>query len=113
MSDNLSDIMQPSEGNKAGTTGSDAAKMMGNAQEKISERYGAAREKMKEHWAVAKDDLDVLKQKAIDYSQSAAKATNTFAHDHPWTTAGAAVGVGALIGWLVTRRNSDMTRSSR
>jgi len=114
MSDNLSDITQPSEGKYTSATSSpDTARMMGDAQEKISERYGAAREKMKEHWAVAKDDLDVLKQKAIDYSQTAAKATNTFAHDHPWTTAGAAVGVGALIGWLMTRRSGDMTRSSR
>ena len=111
MSDNLSDITQSSEG-RPGISSPDTAQMMSNAQEKISERYGAAREKLKEHWAVAKDDLDVLKQKAIDYSQSAAKATNTFAHDHPWTTAGAAVGVGALIGWLMTRR-SDMPRSSR
>lgn len=111
MSDNLSDIMQSSE-RKTGTGASDTAQMIGSEQEKLSERYGAAREKLKEHWAVAKDDLDVLKQKAIDYSQSAARATNTFAHDHPWTTAGAAVGVGALIGWLMTRR-TDMPRSSR
>jgi len=111
MSDNLSDITHSTEG-RPGTSSSDPGKMMGSGQEKISEKYGAAREKMKEQWAVAKDDLDVLKQKAIDYSQSAAKATNTFAHDHPWTTAGAAVGVGALIGWLMTRR-SDMPRSPR
>lgn len=111
MSDNLSDITHSNEG-RPGASSSDAGKMMGSAQEKISEKYGAAREKMKEQWAVAKDDLDVLKQKAIGYSQSAAKATNTFAHDHPWTTAGAAVGVGALIGWLMTRR-SDMPRSPR
>lgn len=111
MSENLNDPMLSNEG-KSGAPGSDTAQMMNSAQEKISERYGAAREKLKEHWAVAKDDLDILKQKAIDYSQSAARATNTFAHDHPWTTAGAAVGVGALIGWLMTRR-TDMPRSSR
>lgn len=75
-------------------------------------RYTVAREKLREHWAVAKEDMDHLKQKAMGYSQSAAKATNTFAHDHPWTTAGAAVGVGALIGWLVTRR-TDLHHSSR
>lgn len=111
MSDNISDIIQSSP-SKTESMASDTAQMMSSGQEKVSERYNAARDKMKEHWAVAKEDLDVLKQKAIDYSQSAARATNTFAHDHPWTTAGAAVGVGALIGWLVTRR-TDMPRSSR
>ncbi|HZX30499.1 MAG TPA: hypothetical protein VFF03_04030 [Rhodocyclaceae bacterium] len=112
MSDYMSDPMVKSAENKTETMAADASQMMNTAQEKVSERYNAARDKLKEHWAVAKDDLDVLKQKAIDYSQTAARATNTFAHDHPWTTAGAAVGVGALIGWLVTRR-SDMPRSSR
>jgi len=112
MSENLSDTTMKSAESKAEAMASDTAKMMGTAQEKVSERYNAAREKMKEQWAVAKDDLDLLKQKAIDYSQSAAKATNTFAHDHPWTTAGAAVGVGALIGWLVSRRSDSMHRSS-
>ena len=86
--------------------------MLNAAEREGSDRYAAAREKLREHWAVAKDDLDQLKQKAMGYSQSAARATNSFAHDHPWTTAGAAVGVGALIGWLMTRR-SDLPRSSK
>ncbi|HJW26317.1 MAG TPA: hypothetical protein VJ576_15595 [Rhodocyclaceae bacterium] len=112
MIEKMSDPMMKSSEGKMESMASETAQMMDTAQEKVSERYSAAKDKLKEHWAVAKDDLDVLKQKAIDYSQSAARATNTFAHDHPWTTAGAAVGVGALIGWLVTRR-SDMPRSSR
>ena len=67
------------------------------------ERYAAARRKLQEHLAVTREDLGQLRRKAVDYSQSAARATNTYAHDHPWTTAGAAVGLGALIGWLVSR----------
>lgn len=74
--------------------------------QKARERYIAARGKMREHWAEAKEDLGQFRQKAVEYSQSAAHATNTYAHDHPWRTAGAAVGIGALLGWLISRRSS-------
>lgn len=117
MAENLSDTTMKSAERKAEAIASDADKMMNKAhakvdeaQAKVSERYSAARDKLKEHWSGAKDDLDVWRKKAVDYSQSAARATNTFAHDHPWTTAGAAVGVGALIGWLVSRRSDSMHR---
>lgn len=119
MSETPSDTFRSTEsvlgtetGTHTSTMTSEAERMRDKVAAKASERYNAAREKLREHWAEAKDDLDNLRQKAMDYSQSAARATNTFAHDHPWTTAGAAVGVGALIGWLVTRRGNDMTRSS-
>ncbi|MBS1188863.1 MAG: protein of unknown function ElaB [Rhodocyclaceae bacterium] len=106
MPDNISDTQQTSEPNTE-------TMASGTAQQKFTERYNAARERIREQWAVAKGDLGQLKQKAVDYSQSAAKATNTFAHDHPWKTAGAAIGVGALIGWLVTRHSGDTDQSSR
>lgn len=67
-------------------------------------RYADARRRLREHWVVAKDDLAHFSQRAADYSQSAARVTNAYAHDHPWRTAGAAIGVGALLGWLLTRR---------
>lgn len=72
-----------------------------------AQRYAAARDKVMEQWAGTKEDLDQLRQKAVDYSQTAVRATNTFAHDHPWTTAGAAIGVGAVIGWLMSRRSDS------
>lgn len=107
MYENPSESSQSFEGTSRSSS-IESEEMMGRMKEEGSKRYAAAREKLREHWEVAKGDLDNLKQKAVDYSQSAAKATNTFAHDHPWTTAGAAVGVGALIGWLVTRRTTDI-----
>lgn len=119
MAENMSDTSMKSAEGQAEAIASNADRMMSKAQDtvdetqaRVSERYSAAREKLKEQWAGAREDLDVLKQKAIDYSQTAARATNTFAHDHPWTTAGAAVGVGALIGWLMSRRNDTTQRSS-
>lgn len=74
------------------------------AAEETGSRYAEARRKLREHWAETKQDISHFRQQAVDYSQSAAKATNAYAHDHPWRTAGAAVGVGALLGWLISRR---------
>lgn len=67
-------------------------------------RFRNARQRLTEDWEIAKGDLGRFRQIASDYSQSAVRATNTYAHDHPWQTAGAAIGVGALIGWLVSRQ---------
>lgn len=112
MSENLSES-SPLAQSSVGTMASDAKQqMLDTAQAQGTRRYRAAREKLREQWAGAKEDLDIMKQRALDYSHSAAKVTNTFAHDHPWTTAGAAAGVGALIGWLVSRR-TDMHQSPR
>lgn len=103
MAENLSESLNKVEDSlgaaaTAGAAALQAAKMTGR------DRYAAAMDRMREHWSVAKEDLDHFKQRAIDYSQTAAKATSTYAHDHPWRTASAAVGVGALIGWLISRR---------
>jgi ElaB/YqjD/DUF883 family membrane-anchored ribosome-binding protein len=89
--------------NEFATAGMEDAKLL-EAAEEAGSRYAEARRKLREHWTVAKEDLSHFRQQAYDYSQSAAKATNAYAHDHPWRTAGAAVGVGALLGWLITRR---------
>lgn len=47
--------------------------------------------------------LQAAQQSAVDRTRSAAKATDGFVRDHPWATVGIAVGVGALIGWLISR----------
>lgn len=83
---------------------SSASSTLTAAEADVAGRYAVARHRLRERWADAKTDLGQLRRRAYDYSQCAARATNTYAHEHPWTTAGAAVGLGALLGWLVTRR---------
>lgn len=103
MPQNPSADFQPSI-NEFSPAASTEDKKLLEAAEQTGSRYTEARRKLREHWSVAKGDLSQFKRQAMDYSQSAAKATNAYAHDHPWQTAGAAVGVGALLGWLITRR---------
>lgn len=42
-------------------------------------------------------------QEAARQAREAAKAANEYAHDEPWRVAGAALAVGALVGFLLGR----------
>jgi ElaB/YqjD/DUF883 family membrane-anchored ribosome-binding protein len=68
------------------------------AEEKVIEarkRLTSAIEKGKEAW-------NVVQEKAV----AGAKATDQVIRDHPYQSLGVALGVGALIGFLLSRRNS-------
>ncbi|MDF1485247.1 DUF883 family protein [Ramlibacter sp. H39-3-26] len=43
-------------------------------------------------------------QEAAYQAKEAARAANEYAHDEPWRVAGAALAVGALLGFLLGRR---------
>ena len=67
------------------------------AEEKVVEarkRLTAAIEKGKETW-------NNVSEKAV----AGAKATDQVIRDHPYQSIGVALGVGALIGFLLSRRN--------
>ncbi len=67
------------------------------AEEKVVEarrRLASAIEKGKEVW-------NTVQEKAV----AGAKATDQVIRDHPYQSLGVALGVGALIGYLLSRRN--------
>jgi ElaB/YqjD/DUF883 family membrane-anchored ribosome-binding protein len=67
------------------------------AEEKVVEarkRLTVAIEKGKETW-------NSVREKAV----AGAKATDQIIRDHPYQSIGVALGVGALIGFLLSRRN--------
>jgi ElaB/YqjD/DUF883 family membrane-anchored ribosome-binding protein len=53
-------------------------------------------------------DIKLLRQKLDDgaarQAKDAALAADRYAHDEPWRVAGAALAVGALVGFLLARR---------
>jgi ElaB/YqjD/DUF883 family membrane-anchored ribosome-binding protein len=68
------------------------------AEEKVIEarkRLTSAIEKGKEAW-------NAVQEKAV----AGAKATDQVIREHPYQSLGVALGVGALIGYLLSRRNS-------
>ncbi|MBS1188850.1 MAG: hypothetical protein H6R10_642 [Rhodocyclaceae bacterium] len=84
-------------------TADQATQALKTAQQKGAEGYAATTERIRQRWSSARADLEQMRQNAADYSRSAAKAADEFAHERPWTTVGIAAGIGLLIGWMLNR----------
>jgi ElaB/YqjD/DUF883 family membrane-anchored ribosome-binding protein len=62
------------------------------------------RERMQARMAQAKIELTQLQTAAVGQAREAAKATDHFVHESPWTAVGIAAGVGLIAGLLIGRR---------
>ena len=71
----------------------------GVAGEKIS----VARERMQENLANAKARLASAEADVIAKTKEAAKATDEYVHENPWTAIGVAASVGVIVGMLIGR----------
>lgn len=63
-----------------------------------------AKAKINERIVSAKETASEVSEELIARSRKAAAATNTYAHEHPWTVIGAGAAVGLLVGYLLARR---------
>jgi ElaB/YqjD/DUF883 family membrane-anchored ribosome-binding protein len=71
----------------------------GVAGEKIS----VARERMQENLVNAKARLASAEEDVIAKTKEAAKATDEYVHENPWTAIGVAASVGVIVGMLIGR----------
>jgi len=71
----------------------------GQAGEKVS----AARERIEENVAAAKRRLAAAEEDALESAREAAKMTDAYVHDNPWTAIGVAASVGVIVGMLIGR----------
>ncbi len=74
-------------------TAGEAGGKLAEVRSRLGERLGAVRGRLTE-----------VEQAVVAKTKEAAKATDTYVHDHPWQSVGVAAGVGFLIGLLVGRR---------
>jgi ElaB/YqjD/DUF883 family membrane-anchored ribosome-binding protein len=40
----------------------------------------------------------------VDKTKAAARTTDEYVHDNPWTSVAVSAGLGLVIGWLLARR---------
>lgn len=66
----------------------------------VSEKAKATRERL----AAALERAKATCAKVQDQTVAAAKKADTVIRDHPYESIGISFGLGALIGWLVTRK---------
>jgi ElaB/YqjD/DUF883 family membrane-anchored ribosome-binding protein len=67
------------------------------------EKVSVARERMQENLMVAKARLASAEDALVAKSKEAAKATDEYVHENPWTAIGVAASVGVIVGMLIGR----------
>ena len=85
----------------------DADELLRATASEAGERVKALRPKLEESMRVAKVRLAEAEQAAIEKAKAAAAATDRFAHENPWKTAGIAAAVGVLVGLVIGRGGRD------
>jgi ElaB/YqjD/DUF883 family membrane-anchored ribosome-binding protein len=88
--------------NAMGTLAAEARALMAATSEVAGEKVGEARQRLAAALEHSKEIYGRVREKAVE----GAKATDEAVHEHPYQAIGIAVGVGALIGFLVALRCS-------
>jgi ElaB/YqjD/DUF883 family membrane-anchored ribosome-binding protein len=83
---------------------SDAEELLRATASQAGEKVTAARERIQASLASAKIKLGDAERAALDKAKEAAKETDEYVHDHPWTAVGIAAGAGLVLGLLIGRR---------
>jgi ElaB/YqjD/DUF883 family membrane-anchored ribosome-binding protein len=84
---------------------SDAEDLLRATAADASERVKSLRPKLEESVRSAKARVAETERAVLDRTKAAAAATDRFAHDNPWKTAGVAGAVGLLLGLVIGRRS--------
>lgn len=86
--------------NDIGTLAEDARALMAATEDVAGEKVGEARRRLADALASGKEFYGRVREKAVE----GAKATDKAVHEHPYQAIGLALGVGALVGYLLARR---------
>lgn len=88
--------------NDLGTLAEDARALLGATADVAGDKVGDARKRL----AAALENGKELYGRARDKAVEGVKATDQAVREHPYQAIGIALGVGALLGYLVARRCS-------
>ncbi len=81
----------------------DADELLRATAGQAGEKVAAVRERVQENVAAAKQRLATMEDEAMERARQAAKVTDEYVHDNPWTAIGVAASVGIIIGMLIGR----------
>ena len=88
--------------NDIGQLAEDARALMAATADVAGEKVGEARKRLAAALERAKQIAANVRDKAV----AGAKATDEAVHEHPYQAIGIALGVGAVLGYLIARRCS-------
>jgi ElaB/YqjD/DUF883 family membrane-anchored ribosome-binding protein len=82
----------------------DVRVLASDVEELLKATSAQAGEKVAEARARAQAAIANARTTATEQSRQAARATDQYVHQNPWTAIGISAGVGLLIGLLISRR---------
>ncbi len=83
---------------------SEAEEMLGATADQAGEKIANLRARIQARLKDAKARLVEAEEVLVAKTKAAARATDDFVHESPWTAVGIAAGAGLLIGLLIGRR---------
>jgi ElaB/YqjD/DUF883 family membrane-anchored ribosome-binding protein len=82
----------------------DAEELLRQATQATGEQAAELRRRAQSAISKAKIKLSDAEQRAVEQAKTAAKATDNWVHDHPWSAVGIAGTIGVLLGLMINRR---------
>ncbi|MEO8003499.1 MAG: DUF883 family protein [Betaproteobacteria bacterium] len=82
----------------------DAEELLRATAGHAGEKVAAARERAGQSIDAAKARISQAGYAAADQTRIAARATDDYVHDNPWTAVGVAAAVGIVLGVLMSRK---------
>lgn len=82
----------------------EAEDMLSATADQVGEKIAGLRARMQERLKVAKVRLSEAEAVLVTKTRAAARATDEYVHESPWTAVGVAAGVGLLVGLIIGRR---------
>ena len=83
---------------------SDAEELLSATADQVGEKIARLRERIQSRLREAKLRLAEAEALLVDKTRAAARATDDYVHESPWTAIGIAAGVGLLVGLALGRR---------
>ena len=82
----------------------DAEDMLSATADQAGEKVANLRARIQERLKTARVRLVEAEEALVAETRAAARATDAYVHESPWTAVGVAAGVGLLVGLIIGRR---------
>lgn len=82
----------------------DIDSLVGATVSKSESEATALRERIRDRLDAAGERMANVQQAAVSRAKEAAHATDSYVHEHPWQSIGAAAALGLALGVLIGRR---------
>lgn len=86
------------------STIADAEDMLQATADQAGEKVATLRARIQERLQGAKVRLGEAEDALVAKTRAAARATDTYVHESPWTSVGIAASIGLLVGLIIARR---------